>query len=414
MSPIDLPEIQAVLRRAQDESLIDPEDTTLHVLSKAALKARMQTVRSCFPDSAIHTAAVKTNPLSEVLKVLVNEGFGLECASFEETQHALNAEADNVAWDSPAKTDLELEELSENQRVIVSCDSLQEAQRYASFAGKQAALLRINPQMQGSAHQSMTVGGARSKFGEPITNRQDIIDFALQHKWVAGLHVHSSSQTINHTDLIHAVRSIVDLANEINAQRRRPLTVINIGGGFPVDYAGTDAFDLRDYATQLLDACPELANGTYRMITEFGRYYHANCGFTATQVSHTKAFDNHQIIIAHAGADMFLRECYQPGVWPHRFTLLDARFNIRATETVSTDIAGPLCFGGDFVQKNFPFLRATSGDWLVVHDTGSNSISLWSKHCSRAFPKCLLYEGDETEVIRRRDTLERNLSIWER
>jgi diaminopimelate decarboxylase len=53
----------------------------------------------------------------------------------------------------------------------------------------------------------------------------------------------------------------------------------------------------------------------------------------------------------------------------------------------SFDIAGPLCFAGDYLVKNQPLNKPEEGDWLALLNTGSNSLGLWSRHCSRSIPK---------------------------
>lgn len=404
--------IVAQLKLARESKLLDLADTSIHFIDYATIKNRLDAVNSAFPAKSIHTVAVKTNPLSGVLKCIVNDGFSLEAASYEELMHARNCGAHIVAWDSPAKTATELSTATTFENVMINCDSLDEARQLFDFKHKCEVLLRINPQLRGSAHESMSVGNTYSKFGEAIANRDEIIDFVSKNDFITGLHVHMSSQTIDYTDLIGAVRRVIDLAIEIDTKRASPLKYVNIGGGFAVDYHGNQLLDIKDYAIALLKACPELSDGRYLPITEFGRYYHANAGFTLTQVAGVKHFDRHQVIIAHAGADMFLRECYQPGHWPHRYMLLDQNFEPKAASEITTDIAGPLCFGGDYLSKSISFPKANPLDWIVIRDTGANSVALWSKHCSRAFPKCILIHDEQQRVIRERDTLDRNLGFW--
>ena len=46
------------------------------------------------------------------------------------------------------------------------------------------------------------------------------------------------------------------------------------------------------------------------------------------------------------------------------------------------DIAGPLCFGGDYIKKNLPVIRQPNeGDVVVVGDAGANTLSMYSRHC---------------------------------
>lgn len=54
--------------------------------------------------------------------------------------------------------------------------------------------------------------------------------------------------------------------------------------------------------------------------------------------------------------------------------------------SVRTDIAGPLCFAGDYLQKGVDLPRLEEGDGLLLLNTGSNAYALWSRHCSRTIP----------------------------
>ena len=46
-------------------------------------------------------------------------------------------------------------------------------------------------------------------------------------------------------------------------------------------------------------------------------------------------------------------------------------------------IVGPLCFAGDvlFESVKLPFLE--EGNQIILFNTGANTISMWSRHCSR-------------------------------
>jgi len=78
---------------------------------------------------------------------------------------------------------------------------------------------------------------------------------------------------------------------------------------------------------------------------------------------------------------------------------------------MNTDVGGPLCFGGDYIAKNIQLPKATAGEWLIIQDTGANSFALWSRHCSRAFPK-IIGEDSELAILRDRDSFEDILNFW--
>ena len=116
------------------------------------------------------------------------------------------------------------------------------------------------------------------------------------------------------------------------------------------------------------------------MITEFGRYVHAHAGWVATRVEYVKEAPNdRQIAIVHVGADMFLRECYNPNDWQHKHFVIEKNFAKKTDSgAVTVDFAGPLCFGGDFVIRNSKLPKVEAGDWLIIQDVGANSFSLLS------------------------------------
>ena len=102
--------------------------------------------------------------------------------------------------------------------------------------------------------------------------------------------------------------------------------------------------------------------------------------------------------IVQAGADLMLRACYNPGHYEHRVDVYDAEGNpidgaVRGI--VKHNIAGPLCFAGDYVKKGIVLPRLEEGDFVVVRDCGANTMSLFSRHCSRLAPPVYSYNRDE-------------------
>lgn len=399
-------------REALTAGLRNQEDTTLIFYDLNILKLRLASVKEAFGSSFRHSVAIKSNPLAKVLARISSEGFGLEAASFEELYLANIQAAAFKVWDSPVKTSQEIKNADAMQgELLINADNLNELELICTNTSNANIGLRINPQLNTGSHASMSVAGQYSKFGEPITNREAIINAVKSFSTrINTLHVHSSSQTTDYAKLVEAVRSVIDLAIEINKESEGQITTIDIGGGFPVSYSEASDFDIQDYADQLKAKCPELWDGSFEGITEFGRYYHANAGFTATRIESVKGDSEHQTIITHAGADLFLREAYNPGVWPHEYSLVRNGETVGGS-TLSTDIGGPLCFGGDYIQKEVPLTQCMPGDWLLIHDTGANSFALWSRHCSRPFPK-VIGIADSIEVMKERESIESIMRFW--
>ena len=75
-----------------------------------AFEANMASLRHAFPPHWHHATAVKTNPLSALLRLTRDAGHGAECASIGEVQHVLRQgfAPDAVVYDSPCKTEAEI------------------------------------------------------------------------------------------------------------------------------------------------------------------------------------------------------------------------------------------------------------------------------------------------------------------
>jgi diaminopimelate decarboxylase len=73
-------------------------------------------------------------------------------------------------------------------------------------------------------------------------------------------------------------------------------------------------------------------------------------------------------------------------------------------ETV--DIVGPICESGDFLAQNRPLPRTQRGDLLAVFTAGAYGFSMSSNYNNRPRACEVLVDGDQFQVIRRRETNE--------
>lgn len=418
-------EQSTVISKAYQEGFITGEDTTVLFYSLAKLKDKLHGANSFFTEyTPLHTAAVKTNPVARILKEIVGEGHGLEAASLTEVKMALNAgcSKSKIVFDSPAKTQHEINWCVQNLKgATVNANCLEELYRYPENSGLNLGL-RINVQKPSGSAGFLEVSNETSKFGEPISNVDGISKAVRDYPDLNTLHIHQGSQNKNIEGLLHGIREVVELAQKINGSlNRRQIEVIDIGGGFAVNYEGDGEWNIEElYAP--LEAFWAARAGEFRIITEPGRYYHAHSGFVASKCEYVLARGNSRVVITHAGAELFLRECYVPASRPKTFHLLSSGFEFKGSSHGSDqngcelyDIAGPLCFGGDFTARRVLLPPVEEGDFLIYNDAGANTMGLWSMHCSRPAPAVVLYDlqRDYMEVIKKRQTAEDVMKFWE-
>jgi diaminopimelate decarboxylase len=401
-------------KNLRSSGLLSEQDNAFILIDFTTLHNRLNCVSSAFGHTFKHSVAVKSNPLTKVLKSIASKGFGFECASFEEVLQAERVNQNQlIIWDSPAKTKLELESSKMIANLIVNANDLFELNRIISIDHKAIIGLRINPLSSGTNITSMNVSSEHSKFGEPISSRNQILDILSNAPSnVCAVHVHLSSQNVNFDVQVDAIRSVLDLALEVNSAAPNKIKYFNMGGGFPVSYHQNVEYSIFEYSEKLRTSCPELFDGQFETITEFGRYYHAHSGIAYSKIEHVKYFDQHQTIINHLGADFFLRECYNPDQWSHEFSVL-RNDSFLENELTNTDIGGPLCFGGDYISKNTLLPKVSPDDTLVIADVGANTFSLWSRHCSRPFPKILGFENGIYFIVKEKETAETVLQFWD-
>ena len=104
-----------------------------------------------------------------------------------------------------------------------------------------------------------------------------------------------------------------------------------------------------------LKVVPEIFSGKYLLMTENGRTLVTKSGWTASRIEYTKRIRDRVILTQHVGADMLMRTCYLPTLWPLRKLLCDQTGKHKVPTDkcpmVVCDVAGPLCFGGDYIGK---------------------------------------------------------------
>jgi diaminopimelate decarboxylase len=119
--------------------------------------------------------------------------------------------------------------------------------------------------------------------------------------------------------------------------------------------------------------------------------------------------------MTHVGADLFLRKSYNPADWHHHITVVDKDGKLKTgADTNKYMVAGPLCFAGDVIARDLELPVVEEGDYILIHDAGAYTFSMWSRYNSRQMPKVIGYstESDAFENIRERETKEDLFEFW--
>lgn len=371
------------------------EEKALYIYAEELLQNRLEHLEEVYPKAVLHAVAIKTNSLPKVLEYIIQAGHGLEAASYEEVELAVEKGCpfNKIVFDSPAKTRKEIEKCDKNfPGLYVNANSLQELDRLQESSHLKIGV-RINPLVDVKSPGIFNVSHKNSKFGIPISLEKEILNKIFSNANIQGLHVHAGSEIGNIAGHVEAIGVVYDLAEKINLTQRNTIRFLDIGGGFPANTREGIQNGLEKFVEALKKRCPHLFSN-YQVITEYGRFVHAHNAFAISKVEYELDYYQPKILIAHLGADLFVREVYSSAAPYHAIHLFDNDGNEKKdSENECYDIGGPLCFSGDFIGRNINLPKAKEGDWLVVADCGANTISMWSEHCSREKIRVAYYEN---------------------
>ncbi len=413
-----------IIKNAIQANVIDNNLTAIGIMDFDGLKKTVDDAYAAFSENFYHTFAVKANALVSVLTALREYGMGAEVASSGELLIALKAGyiAQEIIFDSPAKTMADLRTCIKSG-ISINIDNLQELARVDElmdeFPDTESIIgFRINPQIGGGKISSTSTATATSKFGYALAdgdNKQALITIYQQRPWLKSIHTHTGSQGCALDLMATGVKSIANLAEEINEIiGQQQITRLDIGGGLPVNFSSEDVTPtFSEYADVLRAHVPILFTNKYQVKTEFGRAIAAKNGVIVTRVEYTKNSGGRHIATTHAGAQILTRTAFLPKSWPLRVTGYTAKGDektVASAEVVATDVAGPCCFAGDLIAVNQQLPKLDQNDYVMVHDTGGY---YFSNHFDyNSLPRVAIYsvtgEDDslQFDCIREADSLE--------
>lgn len=374
---------QHVLAEAVRHGLVGEGQPLAGFIDVDGVRASAADLHSAFAKApqVLHAFAAKANPLVPVLTLARECGLGCEVASPGEMAVACAAgfAPDHVVLDSPAKTQQELSRALA-LGVAVNLDNLQEIDRVRSILSGEPTTsiigLRVNPQVGAGSIDATSTATTHSKFGVAMRDghaRQLIMEVFGANLWLTRLHAHVGSQGCPLGLIADGIAAVHSLAQDINKTLgRRQVTSLDIGGGLPVNFEDEEIRPtFGDYVAQLEITVPEIFDGEYSLVTEFGRSLLAKNGFIASTVEYTKDAGGRRIALTHAGGQVATRTVYMPEAWPIRVTAHDSKGILKDGSPFPQDIGGPLCFAGDVVAHNRPLPELEPGDFVVLHDTGA-------------------------------------------
>lgn len=352
--------------------------------------------------------AVKATPNPAILKILKEEGCGVDCAT--DTELVMSKK---IGFDSSAisftSNDTRAEEFvyARDINATINLDAYEDIFFLEEAAGLPETLsLRFNPGGVFSLGTDIMDHPEESKFG--MTKEQLFKGYAyLKEKGVKsfGLHAFLASNTVTNEYYPTLAAQLFELAVEIKNELGVSLDFINLSGGVGVDY--TPANKQNDIAVigegvhaKFDEILVPNGLGHISIYTELGRFMTAPHGLVVTKVLHIK--DTYR---RYVGVDASAVNLLRPAMYDayhHITNMTNPDGDIQVV-----DVTGSLCENNDKFAKNRELPEARIGDTLVIHDTGAHGFSMGYNYNGRLRSAEILYQEDGTaRMIRRAETMD--------
>jgi diaminopimelate decarboxylase len=373
--------------------------TPLLVFDEADIRARMRGMRRAFPRVAY---AVKAFTSRAVIRVALDEGLELLCASGGEVEACLRAGApgDRVLLHGNAKTDDELHAAVASRVGLVIADGIDELERLDAIARAagvvQAALLRVVPEVEVHTHEAIATGHAESKFGTPLSEAPEAARRAasLPGLRLDGFHAHAGSQVLDAAPYRRVVERLLAVARDSGVRPR----VLDVGGGFGVRYTDERPLDPDTVAAEI-DAALEGLDEPPGLLVEPGRALVGNPGLTLYRVLGRKRVGTRTLVAVDGG----MSENPRPVLYDAVYRVAPTEPHHGAAERVT--LVGRHCESGDVLV---PELELPSdvrvGDLLAMAATGAYTYSLASAYNRFGRPAVIaVRDGAVRRWLRRED-----------
>ena len=352
--------------------------------------------------------AVKATPNPFILKILKQEGFGMDCSSLPELLLAerVGVTGSRIMFssnDTPASEFAKARDLG----ATINLDDISHIAFLEQHCGLPDTIsVRYNP---GSSREGGFVMGRpeEAKYG---FTREQVFDGLrlLRSKGVTrfGLHTFIASNELSPQYFVDTAEMMFGLAVDIREQLGVRVDFVNTSGGVGIPYRPDEkAVDLGYVSDGIRDAYDRLIKPAklhpLSLFMELGRAITGPHGYLVAHVLHIK-----NIYKTHVGLDASMAHLMRPAIYGayHHITVV-GKENRPADHTY--DITGSLCESRDKFAVDRQLPRVDIGDLLVIHDTGAHGHAMGFNYNGKLrSSELLLRENGEVVEIRRAETVE--------
>jgi ornithine decarboxylase len=362
------------------QSLVARHGSPLLVVSKRVLLAQFHALRSYLPGVDLYYA-IKAFPHPAVIQLLAEAGCHFDVASEGEIDllKPLQVSGRRTIHTHPVKKDRDIKAALRGGSTTFVVDNIDELKKLIPYRQRTGVLLRVS-----FRSETAQVDLSR-KFG---CAPSQVVELVLQAKQlgvhIRGLSFHVGSQVANPDAHVAAIQACAGLIDEVNEVVDNPMNVLDIGGGFPVDYEqrGMDVDAFFAPITQALSELPRELN----VIAEPGRFLVAPAVTGIATISGKARRGDYQWYYLDDGIyGSYSGQLFDHVLYPLQITRDDG-------ERESSILAGPTCDSIDIIAEDIMLPALHEGDLVIGHMMGAYTHATATRFNSLTGAKVILVD----------------------
>ena len=393
----------------QAKEIIAEYPTPFHIYDEAGIRRTARALNAAFAwnPGFREYFAVKATPNPFILKILREEGCGVDCSSETELMlsRACGFTGKEIMFSSNETQGCEFA-LADGMGAIINLDDYTLIETMEEACGiPETVSCRYNPGGEFSIGNRIMDQPKDAKYG--MTREQLAQAYRVLMRKGAkhfGLHAFLASNTLTNAYYPTLARILFETAVELHRETGAHIAFINLSGGVGISYRPEDPDnDIAAIGEGVRKAYEEVlvpaGMGDVAIYTELGRFVLAPNGALVTTACHEKHTYKEYI-----GVDACACNLMRPAMYGayHHITVLGKE---QAACDHVYDVVGSLCENNDkfAIDRRLPAIDR--GDILYIHDTGAHGFSMGYNYNGKLrSAEILLKEDGSTQMIRRAET----------
>jgi diaminopimelate decarboxylase len=380
--------------------------TPFHLYDEQGLRKRARALNAAFAwcRDFREYFAVKALPNPAILRILKEEGCGLDCSSATELTlaKACGFRGGEVILSANAMPPEELAQARE-LGAYINLDDISDIGLLRTHGGiPECVCLRYNPGGEFSIGNTIMGNPGEAKYGfTPEQLKEGLAILKKEGVTAFGLHAFLSSNTTDTSYFPNLAELLLSLGKELAAETGLRFAFIDLSGGVGIPYRPDQPEpDIRAVGEGVRKAYEALVpDGSVAVKTELGRWMTGPVGWLVTHAVHEK-----KIYRDYIGVDACAANLMRPAMYGayHHITVCGKR---DWPEDHVYDVTGCLCENNDKFAINRSLPEISLGDLLIIHDTGAHGYSMGYNYNGRLRSAEILYTADGGyRMIRRAET----------